>query len=94
MATKRRNRSGYSDNNGPMHSMTFGVMPSRKDFARHFDFYVPMGVYRIRNDRLVGDADLTERETYDLVKRFSKSPKEEKWSLASAIMQTLGYEWI
>lgn len=91
---QRGPRGHHEDEGGPRRSMTYGVMPSRKEFAEHYDYYVGEGRYRIRNDRLVGDVDLTERELYDLVKRFGQSAKEDKSSLASSIMTTLGFEWI
>lgn len=86
---------------GPKRSMSFGVMPPRKEFRRHFDYYVGKGGrYRIGNDRFLGTTTLSEPELFALVKRFGsmlgsrRKDSEEKASLASAIMETLGFEWI
>lgn len=86
---------------GPQQSMSWGVMPPRANFRSHFNYYVGEGGrYRIRRDPVVGDRDLTEAETFALVKRYgnmlgsSRKGSEDKASLASAIMETLGFEWI
>lgn len=95
---KRRNRSGnfpemYS---GPMKRSSWGVMPSAKEWKTHFDYYVPGGIYPIRNARELKnrDGDFTSGELRALVKRLSQSPNEDRMSLASGIMETLGFEWI
>lgn len=80
-----------------MKSMTFGVFPSRKEFSAHFEHEVPGGSYRIRNDSILGDADFSEDQLWENLRRLKRrwdKGDEDAGSLASAIMQTLGFEWI
>lgn len=100
---KRTNRSGnfpemYS---GPMKRSTWGVMPSAKEWKEHFTYYVPGGIYPIRNAREInaygksrGNGDFTSSELRALVRKLSQSANEDRTSLASGIMETLGFEWI
>jgi hypothetical protein len=85
-----------------MISLTFGVMPTREQFAECFSREVPGGVYRIRNDKLMGDADFDEQELWDEINEHVSAPD---WlntlgddtsieSLISCILYTLGIEWI
>jgi hypothetical protein len=95
--TTKKNRSGNFPDmySGPMHRSTWGVMPTSKEWKRHFDYYVPNGIYPIGNEPLVGgNRNFTSSELRALVRRFSQSPNEERMSLASAIMETLGFEWV
>lgn len=93
-----RNRSGNFPDmySGPMKRSSWGVMPSAKEWKAHFTYYVPGGIYPIRNAHELKnrDGDFTSAELRALVKRLSQSPNEERMSLASGIMETLGFEWI
>lgn len=78
----------------PMKSMTFGVVPSKKEFRAAYEREVHYGKYTIRNCKIVGNASYDCDELYRLVKALAKSKHEEKELLASSIMFTLGFEWI
>ena len=87
----------YGDWSGTRQSMSWGVFPSRKDFNRAFDEEVPGLRYRIRNDSIVGDDDFTASELWALcrkLKRRADRGNDAAGDLASAIMESLGFEWI
>lgn len=78
----------------PMKSMTFGVLPSKKDFRAAYERELGSKEYRITNCKIVGNASYDCEELYSLVKAFAKSKREDRQMLASAILFTLGFEWI
>jgi hypothetical protein len=83
---------------GRMKSMTYGVMPSWTEFEAAFDREVPGGTYRIRNDKGGADGDYTARKLYELVKAQARDHElgldDEAGDFASAVLETLGFEWI
>jgi hypothetical protein len=78
--------------------LTYGVLPSYEDFEEAFDAEVPNSTYQIRNDRGGADGDYTARQLYSLVKEqtelFNEDGDDEAGDFASAVLSTLGYEWI
>ena len=75
--------------------MSYGVMPTRAEFKKAFEEEVPDGVYEIRRDSIVGDDDFDEPALWKLLQKLHrKSHNEEHGSLASVILETLGFEWI
>lgn len=83
-----------------MKTMTCGEMPTRDEFQTAFEDEVPGGNYRIRNDRFLGDLDLTESELWDLVSKLNETASEDSpdcdaaLDRSAAILSTLGFEWI
>lgn len=88
-------------------SMTFGVMPGFGAFEAAFDARVPTGIYEIRNSPEGVDGDYTAEDLYGCVERWSRGTllfhepgelteeeEEEMMTLASVVMETLGFEWI
>lgn len=78
----------------PMKSMTFGVVPSKKEFRSAYERELGSREYRIKNCKIVGNTSYDCEELYNLIKALSNSGEEEKEMLASSIMFTLGFEWI
>jgi len=92
-----------------MNSMTYGTLPSRREFVRQFDLNVPDGIYRIRPPKvrpaLVGvvrphddiSGDYKCSELWQLVKDLTRewqNGSDEAGDWASDILGTLGFEWI
>lgn len=89
-------------------SMTFGVVPEFKDFQKNFKKSVKGN--KTYNFDLKGEdartmekigidsyGDWTDRELYDIVKKLKKAwdkGDDNAGNLASAIMDTLDFEWI
>jgi len=78
----------------PMKSMTFGKMPSKKEFCAAYERELGNSEYNIKNCKIVGNASYDCEELYNLIKALNNSGEEEKELLASGIMFTLGFEWI
>ena len=78
----------------PTKSMTFGKMPSKKEFNAAYERELGSREYNIRNCKIVGDASYDCDELYRLVKALAKSNNDEKQMLVSGILFTLGFEWI
>jgi hypothetical protein len=98
LATKgtgsRKQDPKYGDWSGTRRSMSYGVMPKRDEFKKAFKEEID-GAYEIRNDSLVGDEDFSEPELWKLLTKLAKkSHDEEHGSLASVILETLGFEWV
>lgn len=83
-----RNEGGYYK------SLTYGTLPSKELFAKAFEEQVPGIYYRIRNDKYIGSVDLTESELWTHLKRAVKIGREVGLDWASAVLDTLGFEWI
>lgn len=96
MPTRKQDPT-YGDWSGTRRSMNYGDMPTRTEFKKAFKDEIAPGRYRIRNDRIVGDADLNEAELWKLLqglrRAFGKGGDEEG-DLASVILSTLGFEWV
>ena len=90
-------------------SMTFGVMPSFKDFQKNFKRSVKgskLYPYTLKgedktaahNAGIPVSGEFTDKELYDIVKKLNKTWEydgdEDAGSLASGIMDTLDFEWI
>lgn len=88
-----------------MRSMSYGELPSFREFIRAFEHIAPSGYFRIRLSRsdaravegIIGDDDYTVNELWVGVNRLT-----EEWSqgndpagdLASSILSILEFEWI
>lgn len=80
-----------------MKTYTFGVLPPYDDFWDAFEDTVGSMYYRIRNDHRVGDTDFTPRELYAELRsavRDFENGDDEAGSWASAVLSTLGFEWV
>lgn len=86
-------RKARSVNLGAIKSMTFGVMPTFATFQKAFNREVAGSYYTIRNDRNLS-GDYTARELYNLVKEIKEDWDGPGADTASAIMSTLGFEWV
>jgi hypothetical protein len=88
-------------------TLSHGIMPSFEEFSKAFDRECPRGVYGITpgmgHDPVMEAAagDHTARELYDMCERLADEWGDEDVSiddsgamLASAIMSTLGFEWV
>lgn len=84
-------------------SMTWGKLPSFATFERHFDEELPRGSYNIRLGRSdskaaqgtsIGDGEYTARELYRGLQELVEKGTDEAGSLASSILETLGFEWV
>ena len=86
---------------GGMRSMSFGVMPSFKEFEKAFDDELRGGKYRIRAGASGSGGDYegsyTARELYDLVNEIKDEgdfdDQNSGMNFASSIMYSLGFEW-
>lgn len=78
----------------PMKSMTFGKMPSKKEFFAAYRSKCGNHEYGIFNCKIVGNATYDCEELYNLIQALNNSGEEQKELLASSIMFTLGFEWI
>lgn len=78
----------------PMKTMTFGVLPSKKEFRAAYKRELGNREYSIKNCKIVGNASYDCEELYALIQALNNSREEEKELLASSIMFTLGFEWI
>lgn len=79
---------------------TYGVLPPRADFDEAYERELGGGKYRIRNDKLVGDCDLSRSELWQLIqdcaKRWRRGGRKGDMAgdLAHSILTTLGIEWV
>jgi hypothetical protein len=78
--------------------MTYGVLPPRAEFKKAFDEEMAGKSYTVRNDSILGDVDFDDasdlyRTLASLVKAMEKG-SDESGDLASAILSTLGFEWV
>ncbi len=93
-AKAERTGHGYDG----MRSMTYGILPSRADFDAAFERECPDGTYSIRNDKGGADGDYTASKLWALVKESAEllndDGDEEAGDFASAVLSTLGFEWI
>jgi len=82
-----------------MKSYTYGNLPTYDDFAAAFEADQDIGpTYRIRNDPYFGSDDLTCTELYEQLERarddWEENGEDAAGDFASAILQTLGFEWV
>lgn len=88
-------------------TMTYGTMPSREAFMVHFSHEVDGPSYSIRLSRtdsaaaegtIIGDGDYDAEELYkgvkQLVAKLNDDGDDDAGDLASAILGTLGFEWV
>jgi len=81
-------------------SMTYGILPDRKAFHDAFWEECPNGKFKIENDKLVGNALLTESQLWYQVKSATHSwnndleNSEELGDWASCVLYVLGFEWV
>lgn len=83
-----KNEGGYYK------SMTYGKLPTFKEFEKAFDEQVDGLTYRIRNDKMMGNVDLTVKELWHYLKLAVHDGSEKALDWASVILDTLGFEWI
>lgn len=83
-----KNEGGYYK------SMTYGKLPTFKEFEKAFDEQVDGLTYRIRNDKMMGNADLTVKELWYYLRLAVRDGSDKELDWASAILDTLGFEWI
>jgi len=87
-----------------MVSMTYGTLPTQDEFLRAFANEVEGTRYRIRaglsDRRIIDDGDYTSAELWVEVQKLTyrwlhgQPFAEQAGNLASAILETLGFEWI
>lgn len=88
-----------------MRSMTYGTLPSRREFVRAFDREVPSGIYYIsgrpaERDDVAGEYSCSQlwHLVVDLTRAWNEAQDETEaeragqW--ASNILGTFGFEWI
>ncbi len=79
--------------------MTYGVMPTRDEFDDAFDKKCGAGgTYKISNDRGGRDGDWDNRLLWHLLHEqmvaYNEEENEEAGDFVSAVLSTLGFEWI
>jgi hypothetical protein len=83
--------------NERMKSMTYGQLPSKSEFEKAFDKEVDGDTYSFGRDPRVGTDKLTSRELWkelqDAVSEWEDGD-DEAGDWASAVLGTLGFEWI
>lgn len=89
-----------------MKSMTYGVLPSWREFEKAFKKEVPEGQYpmtlrgedsKAARGTVLGDGTFDAKELYKGVKQLTAKYErgdDDAGSLASAILDTLGFEWV
>lgn len=84
-----------------MKTLTYGNLPTYDDFATAFESDLDLGpntLYHIRNDPYFGSDDLTCTEIYEQLERarddWEKNGSEPAGDFASAVLTTLGFEWV
>lgn len=78
-------------------SMTYGILPSYDMYSEAFDKVVDGFYYKIRNDKRVGNVNLTKRELWMLLSEAVadwNDGDEDAGDWASVVLSTLGFEWI
>ena len=84
--------------------LTYGELPTREQFEDAFEGDLgPDGVYQVRNCKRVGNQDFTCAGLFDEVTKathawqwgeMADEPFEQAGDWASAVLQTLGIEWV
>jgi len=80
--------------------MTYGVMPTLEEFERAFDEKCPSGMFTVRNCKRVGNENYTcfglwtEVQTAVLEWGLNEESSEAAGNWASAILASLGFEWV
>lgn len=91
-----------------MKSMTYGVMPTKKEFAAHWKGHMDSGEgypYTLRGSdaatayaaRVPTSGEFSEKQLYAIIKKLrdrSYKGDENAGSIASSILYNLGFEWI
>lgn len=103
---RKRSRRRKRRRNPYRKSMTFGVMPPFKEFKKAFDEVIPDGEYEMRLGRtdveaaegtILGTGVYSAKDLYKGVQQLTEKfydGDDNAGSLASSIMETLGFEWI
>lgn len=74
---------------------SYGVLPSRDEFDDAFDWECSStGRYKISNDRHGRNGNFDARELWHLVNSEVKDGSDESLDFVSAVLSTLGFEWI
>ncbi len=90
----RRKICNPKNEGGYYKSMSYGNLPTKKEFEKAFEEQVNGIYYRIRNDKYIGTIDLTESELWTHLKRAIKINRDIGLDWASTVLDTLGFEWI
>lgn len=81
-----------------MYSLTYGRLPTRHVFNDSWKLSFPKegyrAIYRIRNDKIVGDVDWTIDEVHQWIVNAINGGDKKELDLASSILYTLGIEWV
>lgn len=82
-----------------MLSMTYGVMPTRKDFDQAWDNSIAGEslTFNFRNDSRLGDNNLTNNELWlelNSARAEYEKGDEKSGEWCSAVLYILGFEWI
>lgn len=83
--------------NEMMKSMTYGNLPSKAEFEKAFDKEVPSGKYRFGNDERFGNDSVTSNELYKELETAVEEYEDgddAAGDWASAVLSTLGFEWV
>ncbi len=78
-------------------TMTYGKLPTRKEFDKAFDNFeeqVSDITFKVRNDKLFGNHDFSRNELWDTLKLSVKKGSEEMLSFANDVLEILGFEWV
>ena len=77
-------------------TMTYGVMPTKREYMRAWK-EDGMTAFKFGNDPRVGDAELTDEELWDELKKAVKEYRngsEKAGTWVSDVLFVLGFEWI
>jgi hypothetical protein len=92
----RKQDEKYGDWYGIRRSMSYGQLPTRKEFGEAFDEEVP-DKFSVGNDPYLGTDEFTESELWkalqDLTRQFEEGD-DGAGDTASSILYALGFEWI
>lgn len=77
-------------------TMTFGVMPSFHDFRAAFERECPDGVFSVRSglSRNPMEGEWACSELFAEIMAATEQDDDAKLSECSAILGTLGFEWV
>jgi len=83
-----------SDDNVDLVRMTYGEMPSRELFDKHFDSVCPSGYCRIENDKRLGSVKLTADELWEQCELAILGGTDRNLDWISSVLSCLRFEWV
>lgn len=91
------NPKEWKDHGHYYKTMTYGKLPTRKEFDKAFDNFeeqVSDIHFKVRNDKLFGNHDFSRNELWNTLKLSIKKGSEEMLSFANDVLEILGFEWV